>query len=335
MPTLNDFTVQVSSSDHGLRCCLIGPDCQPVSAANDFLHAIGRRGLADRTLQTYAYDLLCAYRWMHPNKLRPQHLCSEKLLDFVEYQRNQPHTTASTLNRRIALLQRFVTFLIGKPFPVAPWQASPIAKFCRRSRASVVRLREEHRVIKPLSDAQALRFFQSLNSWRDRAITVVMWGLGLRCCEVLHLTPQDVDLQRMNLRIYGKGRKERIMPLAEALTQPLLYYLTFERPCAADPQLFVVLKGPRRGRAMGYATLRRIFRYHRLTSQIACANPHRFRHTFGANMTRCRVPLAVLARMMGHASAQTTLRYIELDDEEIRQEYDRAMRALAPGLLHA
>jgi site-specific recombinase XerD len=335
MPTRNDFTVHVSSSDQGLRCRLIGPDPQPVCAANDFLRAIARRGLADRTLRTYAYDLLCALRWMHPRHLRPQHLCAEKLLDFVEFQRRQPHATASTLNRRIALLQRFVTFLTGKPLPVAPWQSTASAKSYRRSRASVVRLREEHRVIKPLSDAQALRFFQSLNSWRDRAITVLMWGLGLRCCELLHLTPQDVDWQRMNLRIYGKGRKERVMPLAEALSHPLLQYLTFERPRTADPQLFVVLKGPHRGQAMGYATLRKIFRYHRLTTQITCANPHRFRHTFGANMTRCRVPLAVLSRMMGHASAQTTLRYIELDDEDIRQEYDRAMRALAPGILHA
>ena len=77
MPTRNDFTVHVSSSDRGLRCCLIGPDRQPICAANDFLQAIGRRGLADRTLQTYAYDLLCAYRWMHPNKLR-RSICAVK-----------------------------------------------------------------------------------------------------------------------------------------------------------------------------------------------------------------------------------------------------------------
>lgn len=335
MSTRNDFTVQVSTTAHGLHCCLIGPDRQTLCAANDFLRAVGRRGLAERTLRTYAYDLLCALRWLHAKRLEPQQLCGETLLDFAEHQRRQPHATASTLNRRIALLQRFVTFLTGKPLPVAPWQSAASAKCYRRSRTSLVRLREEHRVIKPLSDAQALRFFQSLHCWRDRAITVLMWALGLRCCEIMHLTPQDIDWQRMNLRIYGKGRKERVMPLAEALSHPLLQYLTFERPATAEPQLFVVLKGPRRGRAMGYAALRKIFRYHRLTTQIACANPHRFRHTFGANMTRCRVPLAVLARMLGHASAQTTLRYIELDDAEIRQEYDRAMQALTPGLLNA
>lgn len=99
MPTLNDFSVHVSSSDQGLCFCLIGPDRQPVCAANDFLRAIGRRGLADRTLRTYAYDLLCALRWMHPRRLCPQHLCGEKLLDFVEYQRRQPHATASKIGR--------------------------------------------------------------------------------------------------------------------------------------------------------------------------------------------------------------------------------------------
>jgi len=331
----NEYGVRASSTDQNLRWSLIGPDHQPVLDANRFLHAIGRRGLAVGTLLTYAYDLLRAYRWMHAHRLRPQDLCGEKLLDFVEDQRRRLDATASTVNRRVALLQRFVTFLTGKPVPVAPWQSSSAARFCRRSRASVVRLREEHRVIRPLSDIQALNFFESLHSWRDRAITVLMWGLGLRCCEILNLKLQDLDEQRMSLRIQGKGRKERVMPLVEALLRPLWHYRDFERPkAAASPQLFVVLKGPRRGHPMSYATLRRIFRYHRFTSRVACANPHRFRHTFGANMTRCRVPLTVLARMMGHASMQTTLRYVALDDAEIRQEYDRAMNTLPQGPLH-
>jgi len=118
------------------------------------------------------------------------------------------------------------------------------------------------------------------------------------------------------------------MPLAENVAKVLLQYLASERPSRSSHRFFVVLKGPRRGQPMTYTGLHRVFRYHRMTSKVLNANAHRFRHTFGTNMTRCRVPLAVLATMMGHSSPQTTLRYIQLNDQEVRQQYDAALKTL-------
>ena len=158
-----------------------------------------------------------------------------------------------------------------------------------------------------------------------------MWVAGLRSCEILDLRLADVDFQTMSLKVLGKGRKERMLPLAETLAKVMLQYLTCERPARASPHFFVVLKGPRRGQPMTYSGLHRVFRYHRLTSRIANANPHRFRHTFGANMTRARMPLAILATMMGHSSPQTTLRYIQLNDQDLRQQYEEALHALHAG----
>jgi integrase len=119
-----------------------------------------------------------------------------------------------------------------------------------------------------------------------------------------------------------------MLPLAEILATVMLQYLTCERPARASSHFFVVLKGPRRGQPMTYSGLHRVFRYHRLTSHIGNANPHRFRHTFGANMTRGRMPLAILATMMGHSSPQTTLRYIQLNDQDVRQQYEEAIQTL-------
>jgi integrase len=99
--------------------------------------------------------------------------------------------------------------------------------------------------------------------------------------------------------------------------------------------MFIVLKGPRRRSPLSLEGLRRIFRYHRGKSGIKHANPHRFRHSFGANMTRCRVPLLVLARMMGHSSPHTTMRYVEIEDEELRTHYQKALDTLNnKGLLN-
>jgi site-specific recombinase XerD len=179
-----------------------------------------------------------------------------------------------------------------------------------------------------------MAFYASLKTWRDRSMMLLMWAEGLRAAEVLNLSVKDIDPQGQSLRILGKGNKQRVMPLAEAAANTLRLYAQLERPKTASPAMFVVLKGPRRGQPLSAEGLRMIFRYHRRKSGIKQANPHRFRHSFGANMTRCRVPLLVLARMMGHSSPHTTMRYVEIEDPELRAHYIEALDVLkAQGLL--
>ncbi len=310
---------------------LIGPDGQPVAEANRFLHAVGRRGLQANTLRAYAYDLLCAWRWMHHTGRCLCSLSTDSLLDFIEYQRQPPPTAPATINRRLAVLQRLITFVTGSPPADAPWLGAGPGFTRRGRRASAVRMRTPRPLVLPLTEQAALTFFLTLRTARDRAITLAMWVAGLRSCEILDLRLADVDFQTMSLKIIGKGRKERMLPLAETLAKVMLQYLTCERPARASAQFFVVLKGPHRGQAMTYSGLHRVFRYHRMTSQIANANPHRFRHTFGANMTRGRMPLAILATMMGHSSPQTTLRYIQLNDQDVREQYEEAIKNIHAG----
>ncbi|MEI6336651.1 MAG: tyrosine-type recombinase/integrase [Methylococcaceae bacterium] len=307
---------------------LISPDGQPVIEVNRFLHTVGLRGLRARTLRAYAYDLLCALRWMRMTDRYIADISAESLLDFIEYQRQSPPAAAATINRRLEVLQRLAAFVTGKHPAGVTWLCAGPMPTRRGRRAFAVRVRTAHPLITPLTDQAALTFFDTLNTARDRAITLLMWVTGLRSCEILNLTLVDVDFQAMSLKIIGKGLKERVMPLAETVSKVMLQYLTYERPARASSQFFVVLKNPHRGQPMTYSGLHRIFRYHRATSQILNANPHRFRHTFGANMTRCRVPLAILAKMMGHSSPQTTLRYIQLNDQDVRQQYEDAIKTL-------
>ncbi len=307
---------------------LIGPDDQPVPDAQRFLRVARLRGLRPTTLRTYAYDLLCAYRWLRRDGYELCAINSDNLIEFIAYQKEPSPASTSTINRRVELVQRLRDMV-----------ADPSLSDCRTSKtarhASAVRVRAEHRLISPLTDQAALTFFDSLHTARDRAIVLAMWIAGLRSCEIIRLDTLDVDFQHMSLKVLGKGGRERMLPLAEPLAKAMLYYLNFERPAHACSRLFVVLKGPRRGKAMTYTGLHSIFRYHRAISRIENANPHRFRHSFGANMTRCRVPLAILASMMGHRSPQTTLRYIQLNDDDVRQQYDQALKTLnAQGLLN-
>jgi len=311
---------------------LLGPDGEPVPEAERFLHTLMVRGLSPRTRRTYAFDLLCAYRWMAEANLQPNPLTGEQLLEFIEFQQRPPPASPSTINRRLRLLHRFVDFLTGAPPIIQPWAyRSHAASFYARARRGSVRLKEPHRVVRPLKDAEVLEFFSSLKTWRDRAITLLMWAEGLRSAEVLSLTLPDLDFHHMSLRIQGKGNKERVMPLAQPVANALVLYLRLERPAVPSPRLFLVLKPPHRGRPLTLAGLRAIFRYHRKASGVLAANPHRFRHAFGANMTRYCTPLLALAKMMGHSSPNTTMRYVEIEDAQLRALYLEAIEKLLPG----
>jgi integrase/recombinase XerD len=308
---------------------LVTADGQLVTEAERFIHTLVLRGLSTGTRRTYAYDLLAAYRWMDESGREPEQLTGEDLVAFIDHLQQAPPSSSSTINRRLRLLQRFVKFLTGTAPVVDAWQQHTHAlHFHSRSRHGSVRIKEPHRVVHPLKDTQVLQFYASLHTWRDRSMLLLMWAEGLRSAEVLNLTVHDIDEHGRSLRIHGKGRKQRIMPLAEPVAMTLRLYAQFERPDTTSEAIFVVLKGPRRGDPLMPEGLRRIFRYHRAKSGIPLANPHRFRHSFGANMTRCRVPLLILARMMGHSSPHTTMRYVEIEDEELRAHYQEALDIL-------
>jgi integrase/recombinase XerD len=305
---------------------LLGPDGLPLPDVERFLNTLRLRGLSPRTARAYAFDLLCAYRWMHQARIQPRQLRAPQLLEFIEFQRRPPPAAASTINRRLHVLHSFLAFLGHPSEPVPSWALSnPPWQSGRGVRSGSLRVKEPQRLVQPLPDRQFLEFFASLRTWRDRSIALLMWAEGLRSFEILGLDLDDVDLQLRNLRILGKGNKERMMPLAEPVADILTRYLQIERPPSAPSALFVVLKAPHRGEPLTLPGLRRIFRYHRARSGILSANPHRLRHSFATNMTRLRVPLLLLAKMLGHSSPQTTMRYVQIEDHELRELYEQAL----------
>jgi integrase len=159
----------------------------------------------------------------------------------------------------------------------------------------------------------------------------LMLFCGLRSREVLSLCTSDVNVLDRRIRVHGKGNRERMLPLPDELIQVLNDYICLERPKDVGvDSLFVVLQGRRRGHPMTAAGLRSLFRYRRgrFSRTLANANAHRFRHTFGADMSRAGVRLPLLQRMMGHADAKTTLQYIHLSMADIADEYRRAIAVI-------
>jgi site-specific recombinase XerD len=194
-----------------------------------------------------------------------------------------------------------------------------------KKRQRVLSVKTPKKQITPLSAEQVREFLRGLRRYRDHAIVHLMLLGGLRSREVLQLERRDLSLLERRMRVKGKGNKERVVPLADLAATSVEQYLKHERPPdCADEALFVCLQGKRRGHAMSPEGLRSLFRGHRKQPELANANPHRFRHTFGSDMARSGVSLAVLQKLMGHESAEMTLGYINLSLADIAQAYREA-----------
>lgn len=320
---------------------LIDAKRRPIPAANRFLAAVAVRGLSRATVRAYGFDLVILYRWLGHSGHSLRALSGEKLLAYIGAQRlvgAQPRS----INRRLTTARLLYRFYVGRDLDTGRGAVGPAPSYRGRGkdrylglhqltqpRQLKLRVKVPRRVVEPLSSAEVRRFLRSLRRYRDVAIVHLMLLCGLRSAEVLQMQAGDVLVEDRQLRIRGKGERDRVLPLPQVVAQSIADYVRWERPADCTTlRLFVVLQGRQRGGPMTAAGLRSLFRQRRRDHAIARANPHRFRHTFGADMARSGVRLPILQRLMGHADGSTTLQYIHLSMEDIADEYRRVVEEL-------
>ena len=305
--------------------------------ANAFLRAVAVRGLSPRTVRAYAFDIVAICRWMNATSRSLSGLTHADLLDFVGWEKKRG-AQPSSINRRLTTCRLLHGFAhpegfgraVGTNLP-APYYRSPGRDrrigmhVLEKKRLLALRVKTPQKQISPLSAEQVREFLRSLRRYRDNAIVHMMLLCGLRSREVLGLGRHDVSLVERRVRVIGKGDKERIVPLADLASISIEQYLKHERPRdCADDTFFVCLQGKQRGRSMTPAGLRSIFRGHRKGPELVGANPHRFRHTFGADMARGGVNVSVLQKLMGHDNIEMTLHYINLSLADVAEAFHLA-----------
>jgi site-specific recombinase XerD len=321
---------------------LIDASENEVCEVNQFLDAQAVRGLAIQSLRSYAYSLLNFWRWLSEQERSLSDLKEADLLDYIRYQRQSADIARKTENHRLTAVRCLYRFHTGHDLPGGrgsfrarshPYHNTVASEsgylHPSRPRIPKLRVKEPRRVIVPLTREEVHAFLAGLRTWRDLSITALMLFCGLRSREVLKLTLNDLSFAEGELRVRGKGDKERIVPLPRQVLSLLESYLDVERPWTSTEELFVSLKGPRRGEAMTPAGLRSLFRHHRKAGGVEKANPHRFRHTFGSDMARAGIALPPLMKLMGHADIHTTMLYVELSPRDVWEEFQRVVRKIA------
>jgi integrase/recombinase XerC len=157
---------------------------------------------------------------------------------------------------------------------------------------------------------------------RDRAMFELMYSSGLRLSELVGLAPLDVDRQTAEVRVTGKGNKQRIVPVGRQALAALELWLARRATLQADSEaLFVGVRGARISPRVVQQRLKQLALSQGLNRRV---HPHALRHSFASHVLQSSGDLRAVQEMLGHASLSSTQVYTHLDYQHLAKVYDQA-----------
>jgi integrase/recombinase XerC len=287
-------------------------------------HLAAERNLSEHTRRAYRSDLEQLAAWLGASA--PEAVEPDDLRGFLASRHRELHP--ATIGRRLAAIRAFYRWLLRE------------GRIARDPSAGLVAPKRPPRLPRPLAvdDCQALAEVEPHppaaaeaprereGRLRDRALVELLYGAGLRVGELVSLCVRDLDLLAREVRVVGKGRKERIVPLPRAAREALAAYLDARRrPGYQAEPLFVALGPRRRGGRLGERAVRRILLARAAAAGVADrVHPHRLRHSYATHLLDMGADLREIQELLGHASLSTTQRYTAVSAERLFEVYDKA-----------
>ena len=276
------------------------------------------RGASPNTVTAYRRDLRLYAGFLQDRSVTdPDRVSRDDAGAWVTYLRAEG-LAPKTVERRVASMKSFHRFLVREGVTVNhPTASLPLPRVPERL-PEVVSIDDVDRLL-------SQPFPEGPVGYRDRALLEVLYGCGVRASELTGLDLRDVDLTEGLLRVFGKGSKERVVPVAGAATSALSDYLVHGRPflrtkkgaSRQDPDaVFLNARGGRLTRVTVHSLVRAYGG--RVGLQL---HPHTLRHSFATHMLEGGADLRALQEMLGHADISTTQIYTHVDRSHLREEY--------------
>jgi integrase/recombinase XerD len=238
---------------------------------------------------------------------------------------------ARTIARRVSTISGFYAYLVARGDTTVTANPVPRGLQTRRQGGthksrSVPLVRVPRTLPRILDPADADRLLRALRTDRDRAMVLAMLLGGLRRCEMLGLRLEDVLVGDRQLRIIaGKGGHHRVVPVSDRFFEAVGHYLHGERPLTDTGQLFVALKGPRRGQPLSVEGVDEILAAARVRAGLEHATCHELRHTCLTRLREAGMALEAVQAQAGHRSIESTRIYLHLSNDWLAGEYHRAV----------
>ena len=278
-------------------------------------HLKNERNVSPNTVRSYQTDLDQFLDYLGDTSLLTiDHLAIRGFLAHLAKVKN----TRSSIARKLSAIRTFFKYLSQQG--VLESNPARLVSTPRREKRlpSVLTADDAQR----LMEAPASQTTHGHEPWiRDRAVLETLYSTGIRASELVGMNIADIDRNDRLIRIRGKGRKERIVPIGAKAMDTLDAFLR-TRPAAADPD--AVFIGPT-GKRLTVRTVQRILQNYRHALGLQQkASPHTLRHSFATHLLESGADLRAIQELLGHASLSTTQRYTHVNLDSLMDVYDKA-----------
>ncbi|HPC31369.1 MAG TPA: tyrosine-type recombinase/integrase [Syntrophales bacterium] len=297
------------------------------AAQRDFgIHLAMERNLSARTIASYLSDITGFYSFLCAGKEEASYLESTPVRSLEQLQIRgylaslyRRRLKKSSVGRKLAALNTFFRYLLREG-----WIAENPAAGLSAPRKD--RLMPVHLTVDETHDLLDHPFPDDDRGRRDRAVLELFYSTGIRLRELTDLNREDVDFAQSLIRVRGKGRRERIIPVGNPALSALRSYLDGlpGRDGKKSDGKTALIQG-RNGRRINPRTVERILdKYMRLRGMEKKIGPHALRHSFATHLLDAGADLRSIQELLGHKSLSTTQRYTAVSVGRLMEIYDRA-----------
>lgn len=283
----------------------------PAKLASRWLDGlIAERGLSRNTVAAYRQDLDALRDFLEELETPLSRLRDEDVALFVAWLRQRGDATR-TLARRISSLRNFLAWCVDRgDLPANPAELVDTPKLP----ALLPEVLTQDEILRLLNAPDPTGKL----GLRDRAMLELLYAAGMRVSELIELQPLDLDLQRGVVKIFGKGSKERLVPLHDAAVMRMADYLRDVRPLFTPVEDKVFLN--RSGTGLSRQGVWKLVKRYALEAGIRKAiSPHTFRHSFATHLLEGGADLRSVQILLGHADMNATELYTHVQSERLLQ----------------
>ena len=280
---------------------------------NSFLtHLEIEKSLSENTINSYRFDLTKFYHFLQDIKVSSFLLVDESHIErFLAYLKND--SKASTTARILSSLKQLYDYMIDTSLLMHnPFEYFDSPKL-ERKLPVVLTVQEIDRILKQPDVTGTLGL-------RDKTILEVMYACGLRVSEVLDLKCSNIIKSDEVIRVFGKGSKERIVPIGREALKWIDEYLLYSRLHLANSKsqdyLFLNWRGNKLSRMAIWDIINKYSRIAKIEKEI---HPHIFRHSFATHLLEGGADLRSIQEMLGHADISTTQIYTHVDISYLKE----------------
>jgi len=218
----------------------------------------------------------------------------------------------SSIARKVSTLRSFYKYLVREQIISSNPAKAVATPKAEKPLPTALTVDEAFRLMESPKEKERLR---------DRAILELLYSSGLRVSELVGLDGNHLDLELGIVKVMGKGRKERIVPVGKKAMEALKAYLYHRDHVEANAPIFLNTRG---GRLTSRSVGRLVKKYSRQSGVFRKISPHSLRHTFATHLLDAGADIREIQEMLGHTSLSTTQRYTHVSLGKLMEVYDKA-----------